>query len=74
MTDSRVRGPDADPRFSDPNTRMLFGSPAAQIVMRIARVHEQRRVVTERLSEDQMTWRPSVDTPPIQFHLWHMAR
>jgi hypothetical protein len=48
--------------------------PFSQIAIRLARVHEQLITATERLTEEQITWRPNLDTPPIQFHLWHKAR
>jgi hypothetical protein len=59
---------------TNPDTQLLFASAARQVAMHFARVHEQLLVATEKLNEEQLTWRPNDDAPPIQFHLWHIAR
>jgi hypothetical protein len=74
MTDTRAGGFATHVGTDDPARRMLFGSPAAQVATWVARTQEQLLMATERLSEEQMAWRPNSDAPPIQFHLWHIAR
>jgi len=55
-------------------TQILFGSPTAQTAAHLARVHSQLLMAAERLTEEQMAWRPNAEAPAIQFHLWHIAR
>jgi hypothetical protein len=74
MADNRAGGPATHTATNDFDTRILFGSAAPQIAMHVVRVHEQLLMATERLSDEQLAWSPNVDAPPIQFHLWHIAR
>jgi hypothetical protein len=40
----------------------------------IIRLHELVLKQASKLSDEQLAWRANLHTPPISFHLWHIAR
>ncbi len=44
------------------------------VVASYLKTHSLVLELVEDLSEDQLEYRPNTTTPPIAFHLWHMAR
>lgn len=47
---------------------------AALIVTGYRSGHQRILEFATRLTEEQLQWRPTLDAPPIAFHLWHVAR
>lgn len=49
-------------------------SPASLILDAYCKNHQRILVFAEKLSQEQLTWRPAPDVLSIAFNLWHMAR
>lgn len=49
-------------------------STAATIARAYQETHERILALTERLSDDELAWRPTMTSPSAAFTLWHLAR
>lgn len=47
---------------------------SAALVRNYCLTHERVLKLADRLTEDQLSWRPAPTAHSIAFHLWHMAR
>jgi hypothetical protein len=49
-------------------------SYAAEIIGAYRKTHERIAGLAERLTDEQLHWRPTPDSLSIAFHVWHVAR
>ena len=49
-------------------------SHAAETIGAYRKTHERILTLVERLTDEQLHWRPTPDSLSIAFHIWHIAR